>query len=135
MKGHDMARILIIDDEEQIRTMLKRVLEREGHETMAASNGRLGMRIHLKDPADLVITDIIMPEQEGIETIIKLRRESPRTKIIAISGGGDVGAEGYLAMAGKLGAQVTLQKPFGLEEILMAVRNLLATPSKGEQKR
>ena len=119
------ARILILDDEKDIRTLLRLMLEREGYEIAEAPNGREGMKIHMKDPADLVITDIIMPEQEGIETIIKLRRQSPETKIIAISGGGDIGPESYLSMAEKLGAHGTLMKPFSLEEVLSAVKSAL----------
>jgi DNA-binding response OmpR family regulator len=121
-----MARILVIDDEDQIRAMLRLALEREGYQVMEAPNGKLAMRLQTENPADLVITDIVMPEQEGIETIIGLHREFPATKIIAISGGGNIGPANYLIMAKKLGAHHALCKPFGHDELVSAVRDLLS---------
>ena len=120
-----MARILIIDDEVQIRAMLCQMLRRSGYEVSDAPDGKVGMDLHRKEPADLIITDIIMPNKEGIETIRELRQEFPETKIIAMSGGGGIGAEEYLQMAGKLGAMRTLAKPIHREELLEAVRELL----------
>ncbi len=119
------TRILIIDDEEQIRNMLKRMFEKEGYETIQAGNGRDAITTHLKTPADLVVTDIIMPEQEGLETIRKLKEKTPDIKIIAISGGGVGGADSYLHLASKLGANLTFVKPVEKNDLLKGVRLLL----------
>lgn len=120
-----MTRILVIDDEESIREMLRAMLEREGYDVLDASNGAEGIKLCVNDPADLLITDIIMPEKDGMETIVEFRREFPDTKIIAISGGDRVEPGAYLEMAKKLGAADTFTKPFEREEILAAVRNLV----------
>ncbi len=120
-----MARILVIDDDDQIRAMLQQRLEREGHKVVSAGDGKLGMKLFREEPAELVITDIIMPEKEGIETIMELRRDFPEVKIIAISGGGKVSPDEYLHIAEKFGAHRTLAKPFGREELLKAVQELL----------
>jgi DNA-binding NtrC family response regulator len=120
-----MARILIIDDDVHILRMLRQTLERKGYEVIEASNGKEGIRLYREEPADLIITDLIMPEKEGIETIKELRRDFPQLKIIAISGGGRIGAEAYLPMAKKLGAMRTFIKPIAREELLEAVRELL----------
>src|SRR5437762_7182307 len=82
-----MARILVIDDDAQVRGAVRRVLERAGHTVVDVADGEAGIRAHRERPTDLIITDIFMPEQDGIETIQQLRREFPRVKIIAISGG------------------------------------------------
>ncbi len=120
-----MPRILVIDDEESIREMLRAMLEREGYDVLDASNGAEGIKLCVNDPADLIITDIIMPEKDGMETIVEIRREFPDTKIIAISGGDRVEPGAYLEMAKKLGAQDTFTKPFEREAMLAAVRNLV----------
>ena len=120
------ARILIIDDEEQIREMLAQMLTREGYEVVHANNGKEGMKACREQKVDLIITDIIMPEKDGIEMILELRRDFPHLKVIAISGGGRLGPDGYLEMAQKLGAHRTFFKPFNRQEILDAVQELLA---------
>jgi DNA-binding NtrC family response regulator len=120
-----LARILIIDDDVQILNMLRQTLEREGYDVVEASNGKQGIRLYREEPVDLIITDIIMPEKEGIETILELKRDYPDVKIIAISGGGRIGPEEYLDMAEKLGAQRTFIKPVERKQLLNAVRNLL----------
>jgi len=120
-----MARILIIDDDTQFLLMLCRMLEREGYEVIGASDGKEGIRLFSEKPCDLIITDLIMPEKEGIETIRELRRDFPQVKIIAISGGGRVGPEDYLKIAGRLGAVRTFSKPVPREELLRAVRELV----------
>jgi DNA-binding NtrC family response regulator len=120
-----LARILIIDDDVQILNMLRQTLEREGYDVLKASNGKQGIRLYREEPVDLIITDIIMPEKEGIETILELKRDYPDVKIIAISGGGRIGPEEYLDMAEKLGAQRTFIKPVERKQLLNAVRNLL----------
>ena len=117
--------ILVIDDDDQFRGMLRQTLEHAGYEVMDASNGKEGIRVFRENPADLVITDIIMPEKEGIETIRELKREFPDVKIIAISGGGRIGPVSYLKMAKGLGAQRTLTKPLEREELLRVVRELI----------
>ncbi|MCK4728855.1 MAG: response regulator [Desulfobacterales bacterium] len=120
-----MARILVIDDDDQIRAMLQQVLQREGYEVIEAADGKPGMRLFRERGAELIITDIIMPEKEGLETIMELRRDFPSVKIIAMSGGGHVSPKEYLYLAKKLGAQHTLCKPFTRQEILRAIRDVL----------
>lgn len=119
------ARILIIDDEVQIREMLEQMLTREGYEVVNAPDGKVGMKVCREQHIDLIITDIIMPEKDGIEMILELRHDFPNLKVIAISGGGRLGPDGYLEMAKKLGAHKTFFKPFNRKEILDAVRELL----------
>ena len=120
-----MVRILIIDDDPQILGMLGQILEREGHEVVEAPNGKVGLKLYRENPTDLIITDLIMPEKEGIETIMELRWDFPDVKIIAISGGGRIEAEEYLFMAQKLGVQRTFAKPIERAELLKSVRELL----------
>jgi DNA-binding response OmpR family regulator len=118
-------RILIIDDDEQIRELLCKIMELQGFEVMEAENGRVGMQQHRQNPADLIITDLIMPEQEGLETISTMRREYGNVKIIAISGGGQMGPEAYLPAALELGADRVFSKPFDLKEMVHTVKELL----------
>jgi DNA-binding response OmpR family regulator len=120
-----MARIFVFDDEPSILFMIKKMLEKEGHEVEIALNGRVGMELFEKYIPDLLITDIIMPEQEGMETIITLRKKFPGIKIIAISGGGRLGTEGYLPSAKILGADMIFNKPLVQKEFIKAVSNLL----------
>jgi len=121
-----MKRILVIDDDWQMREMMHQALERAGYGVVDAANGKIGMNIQRQEPVDLVITDLIMPEKEGIETIRELRRDFPGLKIIAISGGGRAGADGYLSVAKTIGADRTLSKPFDLKQILDTVGELLS---------
>ena len=116
-----MARILIIDDEELVRLTLRDMLEQAGHDVVEAVNGEEGINLHRQNPADLIITDIIMPEKEGIETIMELRGDNSEVKIIAISGGGRMGDIDYLKFARHLGVQHVLAKPFGMNELQEAV--------------
>ena len=120
-----MPRILIIDDDDLIRHMLSEVLEREGYDVVTASDGKQGLRMFMENPADLVITDLVMPEKEGIEIIMELRQDFSELKIIAISGGGTVGGGQYLEVAGKLGANRILGKPLKLRQLVTIVRDLL----------
>jgi DNA-binding response OmpR family regulator len=116
-----VARILLIDDEKQFRQALRQVLEKAGYEVVEARNGQEGLQCYRNAPADLVIMDLIMPEMEGIETIMELRREFEDLKIIAVSGG-----DRYLLDAARhLGAQHIFQKPFAMNELLDAVQKLL----------
>jgi CheY-like chemotaxis protein len=125
-KENRVARILIVEDDEEIRSVLGEILRSEGHETTLASNGKEGLRIFKEAGADVIITDIIMPDKEGLETIMELREKHPDVKIVAISGGGMSDAESYLKLAEKMGASCTLSKPFQREELLQVVNNLLA---------
>lgn len=118
-------RILVIDDDDQMRVLLRQVMEWAGYEVMEAEDGREGMQLQRRDPADLVITDLIMPEQEGLETIGQLRKEFPNTKVIAISGGGRIGPEAYLPAAQELGADKVFSKPFDVRALAGAVKELL----------
>jgi two-component system, chemotaxis family, chemotaxis protein CheY len=118
-----MADILIIDDDRQMRRLLTRILNGAGHTVREAEGGRDGIAEFQRQPAALVISDIVMPDVEGIETILTLRREQADIPIIAISGGGD---PIYLHVAGKLGAAATLEKPFTPAQLLALVDGLLA---------
>ena len=120
-----MARILIIDDEEQVRLYLRKMLETEGYEVVDAPDGKVGLRLYRQNPADLIIMDIFMPEKEGLGTIRELRRDYPEVKIIAISGGGKISTLDFLPIAKRLGALRTLAKPFTRQELLDAVQEVL----------
>jgi CheY-like chemotaxis protein len=124
-----MAKILVFDDEPSILLMLKKLLEKAGHEVEVALNGKDGMVLFEKNKPDLLITDIIMPEKEGLETIYELRRSYPELKIIAISGGGRIGPDGYLPGAKLMGANAIFTKPLIPKEFLKVVSDLL-----GEKK-
>jgi|GEM_PF-106762 len=126
-----MARILVIDDEPSVRDLLNSMLSNEGYEVMEAANGEMAIKLLHERPADLVVTDLIMPEKEGIETIMDLRRDFPDVKIIAMSGGGIIEAQDYLGMALGMGAHRVFEKPFRVADMLNAVRELLALPRKG----
>ena len=120
-----MARIILIEDSNYLRGILKKTLEYEGHEVFEAQDGKAGERLYREEHAELVITDIVMPNKDGIETIIELRRDFPGIKILAISGGGRLKSECYLDMAKSLGAHDTLGKPFKQKDLLESVRKLL----------
>lgn len=122
-----MPRILIIDDEESLRSLLRRVLVRAGHETQEAADGKAGLKAVAEGTFDLVVTDIIMPEMEGIDFILQLHRKAPGLPIIAMSGGGRIRPEGYLKTAQLAGAKRTLTKPFTIQELLDAVGECLGT--------
>ena len=126
-----MQRILIIDDDHHILLMIKKMLERAGFEVDLASNGNEGLELFKKMPVDLVITDIIMPEKEGLETIREMKRLRPDLKIIAMSGGGKVSSDNYLNTAKIFGASRTLAKPFSQKQMVSAVQDLLGEPSDG----
>jgi CheY-like chemotaxis protein len=119
-----MKSILVIDDEIQVRMMLRQMLEREGYEVIDAPNGKVALTLIKEKPVDLVITDLIMPEKEGLETIMELKRNYSDLDIIAISGGGRIKPEEYLSFAQRLGAVYTFKKPVSRLELLEAVREL-----------
>ena len=115
-----MASILIIDDEEIIRALLRSVLEGAGYEVTEAANGRIGLELYRQNPRDLVITDILMPELNGLDMLLELTREFLRARVIAISGAGE--EKNVLDIAKLLGARQTFQKPFSVSKLLGAVR-------------
>ncbi len=123
--AHEKGRVLVVDDEEQMRSIIRQTLEDAGYEVMEAPDGKVALWLFKEKPADLIITDIIMPEQEGLERIMELKRDFPNEKIIAISGGGLGDKEQYLDMVKKIGPDSSLAKPFEKEELLEAVKELL----------
>ena len=122
-----MARILVIDDDDDFRSMLCTALEQDGYVVEEARNGDEGSQRQRTEPVDLVITDILMPEREGLETIQALRQEFPELKIIAITGG--VGILNFLPLARLFGAIRTLQKPFTLQQLRDVVHEVLQPPT------
>jgi len=121
-----VARILVIDDDDLFRSMLAEILEMEGFEVESAADGDVGVAKFLAHSPEVVVTDIVMPEKEGIQTIRELLQVNPEAKIIAMSGGGRrATSDDYLALAEDLGAQRTLSKPFQSAELIEAIRTLL----------
>src|SRR6266581_4328527 len=121
-----MARILVIDDEDVVRRMLRTALELQGHEVIEATQGDEALQMQQAFPPDLVITDILMPGKDGLEVIMALRRQAPRLKVIAMSGGGRFRQIDALETAEMLGAVATVRKPFNLTVVLETVKNVLA---------
>ncbi|MCK5312047.1 MAG: response regulator [Desulfobacteraceae bacterium] len=119
-----MAHILIIDDDEQILTMLKQAIERKGYKVTTAINGKEGIKLYKETLADIVITDIVMPEMEGLEAIRRLRKEYQDIKIIALSGGGFVSPDEYLKLAKQFGAKYVFAKPVNLQDLFNAIKEL-----------
>jgi len=115
-----MATILVIDDEEMMRVLLRSTLKGAGYEVVEAANGRQGLELYRRSPTDLVITDILMPEMNGLDMILELTRYFLDAKVIAISGEG--GEKNVLDVAKLLGARRTFHKPFSMLELLDAVR-------------
>ena len=119
------TRILVVDDDDQLREMLRKMLEKAGYEVIEAADGKEALNLQEKSPSDLMITDIIMPEKEGIDTIMDFRMNYPQVRIIAMSGGGRIGPTEYLDMAEKLGADKTFAKPFSSKAMLATIKDLL----------
>lgn len=120
-----MPHLLVIDDELNIRNLLKLMLEREGFTVSLAENGSEGIKMYRQHQYDVIITDLLMPEKEGLETIIELKREDPGLKIIAISGGTSEGTMDFLKSARLLGADAALPKPFDQETLVRTVNDVL----------
>jgi len=122
-----MAKILLIEDEAPLRGLLKELLQFMGHEVVVAENGEKGLAKQLEVEADLVLTDLIMPGKEGLETIRELKAGWPNLKIIAMSGGGRASGADYLELAHELGAEQVLAKPFSRQELADALALLKLT--------
>ncbi len=120
-----MAKILIIDDDPLVRNTLKAVLAAAGHQIVVAHDGQMGIDMLAEAAPDLVITDILMPNKDGIATITELHQRRPGVPIVAISGGGRVGNMSYLKIAESLGVSRTFDKPFDPEELIDAIAGLL----------
>lgn len=122
-----MATVLLVEDDPQVRSMLHDTLEEEGHTIKEAENGREAIDAYRKDPADIVVTDIIMPGKDGVEALHILKRDFPDIKVIAISGGSaNIRGEHLLDTAKKLGAARVFNKPVDLEELTTAINEVLA---------
>lgn len=119
------TRILVVDDRSDVLSFVRAALERAGYQVDVAQNGREAIAFQRQSPVDLLITDIFMPEADGMETIDRFKSEYPRTRIIAMSGGVER-MQDYLQIADQIGVDATLRKPFTMEELLRAVRGVLA---------
>jgi len=118
-----MPSILVVDDEDQIRQLIRETLEQAGYHVTEAQDGTEALQQYRVTPADLVILDILMPNEDGLETTATLRREFPNVKVIAITGGSDmIGILNFLDVAKMLGAHCALQKPFDMNTLLDTVR-------------
>jgi CheY-like chemotaxis protein len=124
-----MARILVVDDEAAIREVIVRVLEAEDHVAYCAADGIECLRALENTPVDLIILDVFMPKQDGIETLRQVRRSNPDTRILVMSTSGQVGKFDPLEAALKLGADAVLEKPFNTGRLRRAVRDVLALPA------
>src|ERR1700682_5091432 len=120
-----MTKILVIDDDAIVRKTIVQLLEDDGYQVVSADDGRRGMALFRSAQPDLVITDIIMPEQEGIQTITEMRKAKPDAKIIVISGSGSIGNIDFLRIAQHLGAFDAVAKPFDRDDLLKRVRDCL----------
>jgi CheY-like chemotaxis protein len=117
-------RVLVVDDLKDQRESLQRLLELEGYEVATAADGSQAVHAMRARPAQVLVTDIFMPGQEGIETIALFRREWPQVRIVAMSGGGEVSRGGYLGVAESIGADATLKKPFSFAVLLATLASL-----------
>ena len=119
------TRILVVDDRPDVLGFMRAALEREGYQVEVAENGRRALALQRAHPADVLITDIFMPEADGLETIASFRAEYPSTRIIAMSAGAARLQRDYLQVAGQIGADAMLRKPFGVDDLLRVVRIVL----------
>ncbi len=123
-----MPSVLVVDDEDQVRALLRTTLEKAGYQVVEGRTGKEGLERYRESPTDLVIMDILMPGKDGLESIMELRSEYPAAKIIAITGGSqNVGSMDFLDVAKMMGARRTLHKPFQLKELLEAAEAELRT--------
>ena len=121
------ARVLVIDDDPDVRTTIRWILEAEGFVVSLAANGQEGLDLLRREPADVVVTDIFMPEKEGIETIAELRRSFPQLPIFVVSGGGSARNTDYTVVARELGAQQIFKKPLDPQKLIDALHETLGT--------
>ena len=118
--------VLIVDDHDEMRAMLSRTLTEFGHTTFVAEHGGVALKIAASHPIDLMITDLVMPEKEGIETIMAIRKQYPHIRILAMSGGHqNRNSLPYLELAARLGAHGTLQKPFNISELVAKIDEII----------
>lgn len=131
-----MPSVLIVDDDDQIRRLLRAALEQAGYEVAEGRSGREGLARYRSKPSDVVVMDILMPDKDGLEAIIELRREYPEAKVIAITGGSaKVNVPDFLDVAKMLGAKRTLRKPLAMTEFLAAVEaELRGDEPRGERR-
>ena len=123
-----MKRILVIEDDDSVRKLIRRILEGAGYTVLEAPDGVQGVQVYREQRPDLVLTDIFMPGKEGLETILELGLLDPEVRIIAVSGGGNMGILNSLPMAAKLGALRTLSKPFSGKELVDLVEEIFPRP-------
>ena len=117
-------RILVVDDNEDLRSTIKALLQADGFDVSVAADGEAALAAHRARPADVVVTDLFMPDKDGIETIIELKKLYPKVKIVAMSGWTSTQGSDYLQVAREIGAAATLQKPFDPAELSRVVRDL-----------
>src|SRR5262245_32963669 len=125
------TRVLVVDDDAGVRNFLRMLLELEGYEVATVGNGIEALEAQRTDPAAIVLTDIFMPDADGMETIVQLREEFPQTKIIVMSGGGSYRGADYLALAREIGAAKSLKKPFAPQDLIDAMREVAGSPPAG----
>ena len=125
----EKTRVLVIDDNAELRELIRNSLEYEGFEVSSAPDGARGLESQRSNPAHVIITDIFMPEREGMETLVALRKEFPGAKIIVMSGAGAEKGIDYLRVALELGAAKSFSKPFDLQALSAAVRELARAPA------
>ena len=128
MNAAALIRVLVVDDNMDTRDSLCFLLNRSGYAAVSARDGHQALEVHRRKPVDVLITDIYMPLSDGLETIQAFRREAPQIKIIAMSGGGQVARGSYLGVATSIGADASLQKPFGFEALLDVLRSWRLLP-------
>ncbi|HEX6692557.1 MAG TPA: response regulator [Burkholderiales bacterium] len=119
------TRVLVVDDNEDLRNTIGALLQADGFDVVLAADGQAALAQHQVRPVDVVLTDLFMPDKDGIETIVELRKLSPGVKIVAMSGWTSSQGSDYLQVAREIGASVTLQKPFDPEELSRVLRRLV----------
>jgi CheY-like chemotaxis protein len=120
-----MANILVVDDDDQMRKLIRLLLQREGHSVVEASDGLEALRLLDAGPVDLVVSDVVMPDMDGLELIRKARKAHPGLRILAVSGAGQEGPGLYLELAGRFGADAVLLKPFERVRLIEEIARLL----------
>jgi CheY-like chemotaxis protein len=124
-KGTPLAHILVVDDDEIVRRSICKMLEAEGHDVQEAKTGSEGIALFQQNTFDLLITDIFMPEKDGLEVIQELRKQTSHIKILAMTGGGTIGKLNLLPQAKAFGATATIYKPFTRDELVLTINNIL----------